>query len=281
MRGLFIGLTSIDILYYLNSFPEENTKNKTDQILMDIGGPATNAAYTFQALGGAATLVSLIGQHTLSRFMKAKLNEYEIQHIDLNKAYSGMPEVSSVQINITSGSRTITTAKPKIGIEYDLPIIDIKAFDCVCVDGFFGDYLVPLLKAHPKRPPIIFDGGSFKEHTNSILRFADYPILSENFNAPNQERVEGFLKRLDKTQFAITRGEKSIQVFENENREDIKVPQVKAIDTLGAGDIFHGAFARYIIEPNATFKQALAKASRIASISCTKQGTRSWIEELV
>ena len=61
MKGLFLGLSTIDLLYPVHHFPDEDSKVKADSYYTFLGGPATNAAITFAALGGDATLVSAIG----------------------------------------------------------------------------------------------------------------------------------------------------------------------------------------------------------------------------
>jgi sugar/nucleoside kinase (ribokinase family) len=56
----------------------------------------------------------------------------------------------------------------------------------------------------------------------------------------------------------------------------LPVPNIDAVDTMGAGDIFHGAFCHFVLEQD--FAQAMTSAARIASQSCTFFGTRAWIE---
>ena len=55
----------------------------------------------------------------------------------------------------------------------------------------------------------------------------------------------------------------------------IDVPTVKIIDSLGAGDIFHGAFCHFILFKS--FVEALTQASLIAAASCQAFGTRRWM----
>jgi sugar/nucleoside kinase (ribokinase family) len=57
----------------------------------------------------------------------------------------------------------------------------------------------------------------------------------------------------------------------------ISIDKVEAIDTLGAGDIFHGAFCFYYLKEN-NFAEALKKASAVATESCKYHGTRDWIQ---
>jgi sugar/nucleoside kinase (ribokinase family) len=77
---------------------------------------------------------------------------------------------------------------------------------------------------------------------------------------------------------AITRGEKSILYLSNGTYSSIEVPQIQATDTLGAGDIFHGAFCHYILQNN-NFTDTLTAAAKIASHSCKNFGTRAWMNK--
>ncbi|MEM7382158.1 MAG: PfkB family carbohydrate kinase [Bacteroidota bacterium] len=280
MKGLFVGLTSIDIIYPLDGYPEENTKQKCEAPLMDIGGPATNAAYAFQSLGGEATLVSLIGNTPFSAFMIDKIKSYGLTHMDLNPGYSGHPEVASIVVNRINGSRTVTTARPNQRVDVISPDIEWQAFDVVCIDGFFGNYLLDMLPANEEKIPVVFDGGSYKKHTSTVLNYVDYPILSERFTLPNQDSLIPALQEKGKSKFAFTRGEKPLLVYEGESSFELAVPVVKAVDTLAAGDIFHGAFSYYIAQEPGDFKRALEQAGKVASLSCRFSGPRKWVDFL-
>lgn len=280
MHGLFIGTTTIDLIYPLPSFPKENTKNRAEHQLIDIGGPATNAAFTFSALGEKATLVSLIGQNPFSNFTKEKLRQYNINHVDLNSNLEQNQVISSILVNTQNGSRTITDVAPILEKDFKIPKIDLLAFDIICIDGFFGAFVLLLLKQDQLDIPIVFDGGSFKKYTDQLLDFVTYPIFSEKFQPPNSANLRTYLAKKGIQKFAITRGEKSIKVFENESKYEIHIPKIKAIDTLAAGDIFHGAFCKYILDTRHDFRAALQMASKIAILSCQYIGPRAWVETL-
>jgi sugar/nucleoside kinase (ribokinase family) len=57
---------------------------------------------------------------------------------------------------------------------------------------------------------------------------------------------------------------------------EVAVPPIQAIDTLGAGDILHGAFCHFILQYS--FIESLKQASQVASMSCQFFGTRQWME---
>jgi sugar/nucleoside kinase (ribokinase family) len=56
----------------------------------------------------------------------------------------------------------------------------------------------------------------------------------------------------------------------------VPVPRVEAVDTMGAGDIFHGSFC-YFTAIGHGFVEALEMAARIAAESCRFRGTREWM----
>ena len=76
---------------------------------------------------------------------------------------------------------------------------------------------------------------------------------------------------------AITRGEYSILFSHAEAQGEIHIEKIEAIDTLGAGDFFHGAFCHYYARED-HFENSLARASKIAAQSCQSFGTRQWME---
>ena len=125
---------------------------------------------------------------------------------------------------------------------------------------------------------MVLDAGSFKSHTDELLLHTTYPILSANFSPPSDELVQDYLKSKSIDVFAITRGEQFILAHELGIDFEVPILPRKTIDTLGAGDIFHGAFTKYILESN--FKVSLESASKVAGLSCQFLGTRKWSSEI-
>ena len=131
------------------------------------------------------------------------------------------------------------------------------------------------LEAKKSQIPVVLDGGSWKPGLEEVLPFVDYAICSANFQPPNchnQGDVFTYLSQIGIPHIAITQGEKPIQYLTNSERGELGVPQIQPVDTLGAGDIFHGAFCHYICHQD--FIPALGAAAKIASHSCQFFGTR-------
>ena len=277
-KGLFIGLTTLDIQYFVNEHPLANTKIKADAPVIAAGGPSANAAIAYAVLGGQAHFLTCIGENDFASFLKNDIEKQNVLLFDAFKNIEFKPIVASVVTNITNSHRTIITHHPEADVAKQVNVNDINIEDYAFVftDGFYPEIALPFLKeARTKKVPVIFDGGSWKPQMPKILPFVDIGIFSGNFNPPGCETNLDIFKYVEKAGVkfaAISRGNESIVTPDGE----IAVEQVKAVDSLGAGDILHGAFCKYYFEYN-NFTKALQYASKVATFSTQYKGTREWI----
>ena len=113
-----------------------------------------------------------------------------------------------------------------------------------------------------------------------LLPSIDIAICSDDYRPPgcrdNDDTLE-FLAGQGIRQVAITRGAAPIIYVDNRKRGKIPIERIRAIDTLGAGDIFHGAFCYYACQMGRSFRDSLAFAARVATVSCLHLGSRSWM----
>jgi sugar/nucleoside kinase (ribokinase family) len=140
-----------------------------------------------------------------------------------------------------------------------------------------GEAIAKLAKAN--NIPVVIDGGSWKPGFEKVLPFVDYAICSANFHPPNchtTAEVFTYLSQIGIPDIAMTQGEKPIQFLAEGKIQALEVPQIQAVDTLGAGDIFHGAFCHYILGQN--FTEALAAAAKVATQACQYFGSRQWMQ---
>ncbi len=87
-----------------------------------------------------------------------------------------------------------------------------------------------------------------------------------------------YLTRAGVRFIAISRGSKPILTSANGRRAEIAiVPASGAVDTVGAGDVLHGAFCYYLLTAGGDFQSSLQRASALASLSCCYFGTRQWM----
>ncbi|TKG94339.1 hypothetical protein EYV94_13745 [Puteibacter caeruleilacunae] len=283
-KVLFVGLTTIDIQYFIDSFPASNVKVKSAAPSIIPGGPATNAAVAFSFLGGNATLVSTVGCSEWGSLIQKDFSKYQISHIDMNPN-NEMPVLATVVTSQNNGDRNIFTFNPS-DYNCNLQIEDIfkqESFDLVLTDGFYPQITSMVLKhARKHNIPTILDGGSWKPQLENLLSLIDIAICSETFAAPDcasQSDTANYMRQKGVEYVAFSMGEKPIRVFSKNSSQfnEIPVRSVNAVDTLGAGDFLHGAFAYYLAE-GYDFSKALKLGADFSSETCKYQGSRKYFE---
>ena len=283
--GVFVGLITLDCIYQTRSALQPNEKQVADDVLLAAGGPATNAAIAFAALGGRAKLVGGLGQHPLATVIRDDLAQHAVELVDLLPAVTTPPPFSSILVNVATGDRAVISRnavdrpQPQTG-----PTEEILAnADCLLVDGhqmWVGQQLAH--RAQQRQIPVVVDGGSWKPGFEQVLPLATAVIASANFAPPGagtEAAAIAYLRSLQIPQVAVTRGHRSILYASIQESGELPVPTIQPIDTLGAGDIFHGAFCAYYAQ-TADFLSALSKAAQVAAIACQSFGTRQWMAEL-
>lgn len=278
--GLFVGLVTLDLIYLAEHLPGSNQKIVAADATIAAGGPATNAAVAFAYLGNSAMLMGVVGCHPMTQLIRSDLAEYGVNLVDLDDQRSEPPSVSSIIVTQTTGERAVVSVNAtKVQIEGNcFPANILQDIDIVLIDGHQMAIGREIAKAARLRHiPVAIDGGSWKPGFDTILPYTNYAICSANFKPPscqNSEEVFDYLQSFNISHIAITRGERSILFYTEGARGEIEVPKIEAIDTLGAGDIFHGAFCYFILSQS--FADSLVNSARVASRSCQFFGTRKW-----
>ncbi len=279
--ALFVGLITLDLIYLADSPPQNNQKLVATDYTVAAGGPATNAAVTFSHLGNQATLLGVLGSHPITQLICSDLDNYQVAIIDLDSNKDTPPPVSSIIVTQGTGERAVISINA-IKIQADITSIPqhiLQNIDIVLIDGHQLEVSKIIAQmAKTQNIPVVIDGGSWKPGFAEILPFVNYAICSANFYPPhcqNQKDVFAYLQNFHIPHIAITQGENPIKYLSCGQFGVVNVPKIQPVDTLGAGDIFHGAFCHYIIE--ASFIEALALAGNIAAEACKYFGTRSWL----
>jgi sugar/nucleoside kinase (ribokinase family) len=274
---IFLGRATLDLLYLVEQFPTEDTKTMAGRFLAQAGGPALNAAIAFAFLGGKPLLVSAIGNGPWADMVKTELQTYGVPYSDIGAAEFA-PPVSSVVINARSGSRTIFNA-PAAPVTTAVEAVPVQS-PLVLVDGFYTAELGGWVRGLAAGgATVCLDGGSWKADTKELLSLVSIAICSERFHPPGTENCCEVLRYLAGSgirRAAITRGAAEILGLEDGREFRVEMEPAAAVDTLGAGDILHGAFCRSFLSTG-NFEESLRQSSRIATLSCRFFGAREWM----
>jgi sugar/nucleoside kinase (ribokinase family) len=287
-RVLFLGRTTLDVLYWLDRLPEEDTKVYARHLQAAPGGPALNAAITHSLLGGEALVISAIGGGPWAAQLCAELERHHLNLLDLAEGTAYEAPLCTVLVSAANSSRTIvnpplsTVALRRLGPDWagEVPADWGEVPPVVLSDGFFIEETSLLLAACQNAgAALVLDGGSWKPGTEQLAPLLTAAICSERFTVPGHptgpESIFAWFAAQDVPYIAVTRGAKSILGWERGRHFEIEPAPIDAQDTLGAGDVLHGAFCHYFaLEPD--FEPALRRASALATLSCQSLGTQSW-----
>lgn len=276
--GVFAGAVTLDVHHLLHEYPRVNTKVLAEDMGLYAGGPAANAAVTFSHLGGRARLYSIAGKHELTGAIREDLQGRGVEFVDLSPDRLEPPLVSSILS--TGNDRTVVTSPPPPGTDA-LPEDFAESADILLVDGFFSRLAVAAAaEARRRGVTVVLDGGSWKAVHPELLPFVDVAVCSADFHPPGTSTLDEAFDVLEEHgvhRCAATRGEKAVVYRDKGKAGEIAVPSVEVVDTLGAGDVFHGAFC-FALAGGAAFPDALRSAGEVASASCRSFGTRTWMD---
>jgi len=289
MNAICIGHATYDVTLPMNNFPEENIKYRINNHVECIGGPASNGAYLLAKWGINTAIASVIGKdyygdRIISDFKKIGAN---IKYLEQNNTH----ETSSSYIiaNMSNGSRTVLTAK-KSPIRKLAQQIREK-FDVILIDGEHPETAHEVLDNNPEAISIL-DAGRLNNDTLALGKKVSYVICSKEFAEKfSKKKIEDYkniellveiyqkLKLYFNTNVIITLEAIGSFTCLNHIYKIIPSIKVKPLDSTGAGDIFHGAFA-YFIGKGENLEETIKLSSIAAAISVTRIGSRYSIPEL-
>ncbi|ABW15275.1 hypothetical protein Franean1_5931 [Parafrankia sp. EAN1pec] len=234
-------------------------------------------------LGGAGVLGGMAG---LAGAVQTGPNTAAAGHLAGQSAMSYALPMSAVMVTSQTGERAVTSTHgmvPRCTANTSAAAAVADA-DVVVLDGHQVDAAIGLLRTlRGSGPPVLLDGGSWKPGTEQILPFVDVVICSTAFRPPGFDPgadILGLLLRYGPFFVAVTDGPGPIRWATAERRGHVLPPVVAARDTLGAGDVFHGAFAWMMAHGALATDElvgALGEASRVAARSVQTFGPRSWM----
>jgi len=135
--------------------------------------------------------------------------------------------------------------------------------------------LALLEQARQRNTPTILDAGSLHQGTLALMHEVDYLVCSEKFAIQYAGNVQQALSNL--AGFApvvvITLGEQGLIWQRGKQHGALSAYPIIALDTTGAGDAFHGAFAA-ALALGLDWQTLLRYASAAGALCCTQMGAR-------
>lgn len=274
---LCVGLSCYDLVLSVDHHPAADEKTVASEFLSCGGGTAANAAITAARLGARTAFCGYLGR---DGFGDLHAKEFADAGVDLEYLVRGdLPTSISIVLVKPDGKRALVNyRKGKRPLECGAVDVTGCRPRAVLFDGH-EPHVSPAIAAWAKENsiPTLLDAGSLHEGTRLLAPQVDYLLASEKFAGEYSGSRD---PRVALKQFAaiapnvvVTLGDRGL-LWTREGKEGaLPAFAVDVVDTTGAGDGFHGAFAAGVAR-GLDWDELLRFASACGALCCAKLGAR-------
>ena len=282
-----VGYTALDYLALIPCFPTENMKLEMEDFLIQGGGPTATAVVTARRLGLRSAFIGKVGDDDFGGRM---LDELEGEGIDVSRVVveeGGRSQYAFIMVDGSTAARTILWTRgnlePFTADDVDLGLVRRAR-------GLLIDSLEPsaaiaaALAAREAEIPVVIDAGTLRDGVRELLPLCDYIVASELFS----EQISGGGDHLEALEAimdygpeaaVVTLGERGCVALTEKGMIEVPGFEVEAVDTTGAGDVFHGAFMYGVLE-EWDIERICVFSNAVAALKCRMLGGRAGIPDL-
>ena len=264
-----VGLACLDYLFRVSKLPSGGGKSFAEDYKAAPGGPAAAAGIAVASLGHDATFIGRLGDDQAGRDVVRYLAGRSVDTSRIRMIAGETSQVSSVVIDQTGERQVINYSSSSLDASPEwIPEEAIKNSDFVLADVRWprgAEYALTLAARH--NIPSLLDADIAPDDISHLVDLATYTIFSER-GLKTVSGVEDPIAALKKiaqstnTWPAVTRGERGSFWLEAGEVRSCPAQKVDVVDTCGAGDVFHGAFAVAMAE-----KMEIGKAMHFAGVT--------------
>ena len=280
-RMIAVGAICSATIFRVDTIPPPPAKVLSTERCQLVDGMAISAAYAFSRLGGCAQVWSRIGDDRLGVAARESLSEEGIDTAGLHT----VPGSATSQVAIIVDQHGDRLVVPFHDQQVDksahwLPLQEIARADFVhCEARWVEGAEAALKEARLRRVPCMIDGDVAPvEALRRLVPLADYAVFSDAglLIYSGCDDVASALHEVGSKHHGhvgASCGASGYFWYEKGEIRHVKAPVVTVVDTLGAGDVFHGAFALALLEGR-DIEAAARFACVAASLKCTRFGGR-------
>jgi sugar/nucleoside kinase (ribokinase family) len=284
-----LGLATIDILMRLEEMPAWEKFNYLQDLKFEGGGPAGTALVAAARLGARAGFIGTAGNDPAGDLKVDGFRREGVDTAGLVRRPFPEDQVALVFVHARTGERTFA-APLKFGQAplrpEELDRAYLTAADLLHLDGFHFEAALQAaswMRAAGKQ--VVLDAGkttgSLDPRLPELVRMSDVAICAAGvveFLTGIADLAAGAQEvlRLGPRVVVETRGEAGSHTFTRDEAFHTPAFQVNVVDTTGAGDVFHGAYAAGLLQ-GWDLRRVARFASAAAALKCTRLGGRAGI----
>lgn len=284
-----LGMASLDILVRAVDFPTSEKGAPLVDLAIEGGGPVATALVAAQRLGVQTGFIGTFGADRLGRIKRQTMEE---EGIDLSRCpVREGPEVQAVLVCVDAenGERTFSFVHapgrdPGLIRVGELEPGYITGAKMLHLDGYHAEAALAAagwMRAAGK--PVMLDcaagRGTVSENQIALVKACDILICGSGF-APGLTGEQD-LWRAGRAVLALgprivvqTEGADGCYTSTPEDEFHTPAYPVEVMDTTGAGDVFHGAYAAAVLR-GWDARRAARFSSAVSAIKCMRLGGRA------
>lgn len=279
-----LGMNAVDWICRLPDYPKHNSKMQLDEVVRLGGGPAATAAALCARYGLSVRYVGRVGDDEIGRFSAEDLAKENMELSCLEVIQGAVTQFAVILVDRPTGERTVLWRRdPKLNYgPGELNKEWIAAGQVLHMDGHELHSRAEAARWAKAAGMIVsLDIDNPGPGVDEVLALTDFALPTEAFVCRYGETTDwrqGLrqVARACPGFVAATRGKRGVGV--HWEGEIVEVPSfpIRAIESTGAGDVFHGAFV-YSLFQDWTIERSLRFANAAGALACTRVGARGGI----
>lgn len=269
------GLVTVDLLFHVPEFPQPGLKTRASDSRMAAGGGALIAASAVASLGGGAFLVGCIGDDMLGAFVRSELARQGVEGA-LLQTLPGVDTSRSAVLIGPDGDRTVINHRSNALFPVEITLLDPFPCGAALADTRWPGGGAALLRAARRAGrPAVLDAEAPVRLAEDAMAEASHIVFSEQglldyAGECSAAALAAVAQNLGKW-VAVTRGAAPVLCHGAEGGFEVPTFPCTPVDTLGAGDTWHGAFALSLARGEDE-RDAVRFANAAASVKVSRAG---------
>jgi ribokinase len=287
VRVVGIGQCSWDYLAVVDSFPAADTKAEVHEWQEQGGGPVATALVALARLGIPCDFSGIVGDDAEGDKIRASFLAEGVETTGLLTREKTTSQKAFIAIERHTARRTIfwqrPSGRPLRPEELRADLLNECHF--LLLDGLLTEAsLCAARQARDNGVPVMLDAGRNRPGMLETAKMCDYVVASEQFALDlgwdgTGEGLSAIAVGIGSEVFTVTRGALGSMTWHGGGILTVPAFPVAAVDTTGAGDVFHGGYIFGILQGLA-LPDTIRFASAVSALKCTRIGGRAGIPTL-
>jgi sulfofructose kinase len=283
-----LGQACVDYLGRIPDFPHEDGKVELVDLHRQCGGPASTALATLSRLGIKCSFLGSVSDDPFGADIVQGLKDEGVDFCFLKILPGYTSQFAFIAVSSENGNRTVFWHRgtvPQLK-KHDVDLSPFSRAKVLHLDGLMIEAsLEAARQAKDAGLAVVLDAGTMREGSLQIVALVDVLIASVRFAEPlvgigaSPKKALETLASFGPKTVVITLGRKGSLGWDGKKTAFLEAFPVKAVDTTGAGDVYHGGYIYGLLQ-GWPMTECMHFASAVAALKCREMGARKGIPRL-